>query len=99
LILSCVLYGESDIIEAVVEQAIATIFFHFKADDKSVIGADSTFQQINNQSISWSFAHPLEEFLNLCLFQADRQHPVLEAVVIKDIRKGRSNNAAKAVIL
>src|SRR5581483_3647610 len=86
-----VLQRQSDVIEPL-KQAVAPERVNVKADLQTRIFADRPPFQINRQLIAFPRLRALEQLFHLLFAQADRQHPVLEAVIEKDVRERRRDD-------
>src|ERR1700693_6236077 len=62
-----------------------------------LVGNDLLFE-VNGDAVALARLRALEKFVDLSVRQDDRQEPVLEAVVVEDIRVAWCQDCAEAVI-
>jgi hypothetical protein len=96
--LAFVFQGQTDVVQSV-EQAVASERLYLEGRFESVSVANRAVFQIDGQRVLGIGRVPLKQTFDLFFVQLNREDPVLEAVVVKDIRKGRSDDASDAVII
>jgi len=92
-----VLEGQSDIVETV-KQAVTRELVSRKTRREASSIIDRALFEIDRQLVSWQFRGSPRDFITLLPGQHHREHTILNAVVGKDVGKGRSNHCAKSVI-
>src|SRR5213080_4426520 len=71
----------------------------FELEHQAVLIGDRLVRQVYSQRITFFFFRALEEFLDLLFGQRSGKNPVLEAIVVKNVRIARGNDHSKTVVL
>src|SRR5678815_1314438 len=71
---------------------------NIKMNLKAVIGGDPVILEINRKPVTFCLTDPIEKIINGCFIKHDRQETVLEAIIEKNVSKGRSHDRAKAIV-
>src|SRR5262245_7398887 len=94
--LSLVLQREGNVVEAV-EQAVSAEVVDGELEVETLFVGETASVEINGELIS-ALVGALKEVFNLVFGELDRQHAILEAVVVKNVGEGRSDDDAEAVV-
>src|SRR5262245_55817516 len=89
---------EADVVEAV-EQAMAAEGLDFKLETQPEVVGERAILEVRCQGIIGAGGGAAEQIVDLLLAQHNRQHAVLETVVIEYVSKARGDEHAEAPIL
>src|SRR6266852_9952 len=90
-------HGEPDVVEAV-EQAVLAVRVDLELDHAAVRTADFLLREIDAERRIGAAVGVVEQFLQILRRDLDRQHAVLEAVVVEDVAERGRDHAADAEI-
>src|SRR6185436_13252633 len=88
---------QPDVVEAL-QQTLAAKRIDLKAEPAPLIIAHPLSGQINCQFVTGTSGGSLEEFIDLFFRKHDREHAVLETVVVEDVRERRRNDRMESII-
>ena len=80
------------------QQELSAVFFQVERVLQAIIVLDRLVFQIDMQPVSFMLGCALEQLFHLFLRQRDGQNAVFEAVVVKNVGKGRGDDHPKSVI-
>ena len=80
------------------QQAVTAKRFYLERRMESVIIGYGACLEVDRQMIGIMSGVMLEQSFDLIFAQNDRQNPVLEAIVVEDVGKGRGNDGTNAEI-
>src|SRR2546423_2342218 len=92
-----VLQSQADVVKSFEQDRLAEIV-DIEMECQSLLVAHGLLGKIRSELISDIGFHAAKEFIHLHIGQSDGQDTVLEAIVIKNISKTRSDDYAEAII-
>src|SRR5262249_35117515 len=96
--LSLVFQRQPDLVQPF-QQTLASERVYIKLEQKIRIVAHRLALEIDRQRVSGPGSHSPEDLFDLRLGQSHRKQPVLETVVEKDVRKRRSDDRSKPMVV
>ena len=93
-----VLERQADVVEAV-EQAMAAELFDIERNRQAKVVGERFLFEIGRELVAGMSGSTLEQVVDLGVAEHDRQHAVLEAVVIENVGEAGGDDHAEAVIL
>ena len=98
MILSACSQRQADVVQAV-EQAVAAERLDLERQRQAVVVGERARFEVGRQLVAGMLGRALEQVVDLLFAEPDRQHAVLEAVVVEDVGEAGGDDHAEAVVL
>src|SRR5690606_9442154 len=92
-----VLQGDGDIVQPL-KETLAAVFIHFKGSLKSMVVLEAAMFQVDGELVALVFFRPPKQLFHVFLGKCEGKNPVFEAVVVKNVGKGRGDDHPKSVV-